>query len=82
MAGSLTVTPADLLAFEAAYPTPSPARDELIRTQLRISPVRYTVLLLRAAASRDGIAADPFTARRVRERRERSARVRERRSAA
>lgn len=72
------VTPADLLAFEAANPHHTPTRDERIRRELGITPTRYFVLLGRAAASVDGIAADPVTARRVREQAERRAAVRQR----
>ncbi|WP_396652353.1 DUF3263 domain-containing protein [Microbacterium sp. 1.5R] len=71
-----TVTHAEILAFEAAHPSPSPHRDERIRRDLGISPVRYAVLLRRAANSGDGIAAHPLTARRVRERADRRARAR------
>ena len=62
------VTPADILAFEAAHPHPSSTRDELIRSELGITPIRYVVLLGRAAVSAEGIAADALTARRVRDR--------------
>ncbi|WP_181155788.1 DUF3263 domain-containing protein [Microbacterium sp. MYb72] len=62
------MSPAELLAFEAAHPHSTPSRDALIRSELGITPIRYAVLLGRAAASAEGVAADPFTARRVRER--------------
>lgn len=62
------MTPEQLLAFEAAYPHRSSTKDELIRSELGITPVRYIVLLHRAARSLEGAAAHPFTARRVRER--------------
>lgn len=63
------MTPERLLAFEAAHPSPfGPEKNELIRRQLGISPERYVVLLQRAARSTVGIAADPITARVVRER--------------
>lgn len=75
------VTPADLLAFEAAHPHPSSTRDELIRSELGITPIRYVVLLGRAAESVEGIVADPVTARRVRELAARRAAERERRVA-
>ncbi len=61
------VTPAEILAFEAAHPRHTPDRDERIRRELGITPTRYIVLLRRAAVSAEGIAADPITARRVRE---------------
>jgi hypothetical protein len=75
-----SVTTADLLAFEAANPVHTPAKEERIRRELGITPTRYVVLLARAAASADGVAADPLTARRVRERAARRAAARERRS--
>ncbi|MFK4760280.1 DUF3263 domain-containing protein [Microbacterium sp. ZW T5_45] len=74
------MTPAELLAFEATYPMSTPDRDERIRRELGITPVRYYALLDRAARSLEGIAADPFTARRVRERADLRARRREART--
>ncbi|WP_336642035.1 DUF3263 domain-containing protein [Microbacterium sp. USHLN272] len=61
------MTPERLLAFEAAHPTHSTAKEELIRSELGITPVRYVVLLARAAASAEGVRAHPMTARRVRD---------------
>lgn len=61
-----TVTPADILAFEAANPHHTPTRAERIRRELGITPIRYFVLLKRAASSAEGIAAGAITARRVR----------------
>ncbi|WP_373426961.1 DUF3263 domain-containing protein [Microbacterium sp. SORGH_AS_0888] len=52
-----------LLAFESAHPTP--AKEELIRRQLAVTPARYYVLLLRAASSREGQAFDAITAHLV-----------------
>ena len=75
-----TVTPADILAFEAAHPHHTPTRAERIRRELGITPTRYFMLLRRAAESVEGIAAHPATARRVRERAERRAAARERRT--
>lgn len=54
-----------LLDFEAAWPRHTPAKEELIRDELRIPPARYYQLLNRAAASLDGQAYDPITAHRV-----------------
>ncbi|MFJ4017748.1 DUF3263 domain-containing protein [Microbacterium sp. NPDC090014] len=59
------MTPADILAFEAANPHHTPTRAERIRRELGITPIRYFVLLKRAASSAEGIAADAITARRV-----------------
>ncbi|MCT1363297.1 DUF3263 domain-containing protein [Microbacterium sp. p3-SID131] len=75
-----TVTPAELLAFEARHPKHTPAKTHAIRHQIGITEVRYYTLLHRAAQSVDGIKVDPVTARMVRERmakrsRERSART-------
>ncbi|WP_197065973.1 DUF3263 domain-containing protein [Microbacterium sp. MEJ108Y] len=74
------MTPADILAFEAANPHHTPTRAEHIRRELGITPTRYFVLLRRAAESAAGIAAHPVTARQVRERVERRAAARERRT--
>ncbi|MDQ0726785.1 DUF3263 domain-containing protein [Microbacterium sp. W4I20] len=71
-----------ILAFERRHPGNSPTKRELIRHTLGITDIRYTVLLLRAAESAEGIAADPVTARMVRERGEMRARERGRRTAA
>lgn len=71
------LTSADLLSFEARWRRPCGAKDEAIRRDLRITPVRYYVLLTRAAESLDGIAAHPITARLVRERLADRARARE-----
>lgn len=76
------MTPAELLAFEARLPVFTSEKGERIRRELGISPTRYVVLLLRAAESADGIAADPLTARRVRDRAERQAASRAARVAA
>uniref|UniRef100_UPI00406D44BE DUF3263 domain-containing protein n=1 Tax=Microbacterium sp. LWH11-1.2 TaxID=3135258 RepID=UPI00406D44BE len=62
------MTPAQLLAFERSMPRHTPAKTALIRHRLGITEVRYYVLLGRAAVSAEGIAADPVTARMVRER--------------
>lgn len=76
------MTPTQLLAFERQHPHHTPTKTEMIRRQLRISEVRYYVLLARAARSVEGIAADPVTARIVRERAEMRARERDARTAA
>lgn len=76
------MTPTTLLVFERRHPGNTPAKNELIRHMLGITPVRYAVLLMRAAESAEGIAADPVTARMVRERAEMRARERAHRSAA
>lgn len=74
------LSPAELLAFEARWPRPSGIKDEAIRREFGVTPVRYYVLMMRAAESADGIAADPFTARRVRDALERRARIRSHRT--
>ncbi|WP_181157540.1 DUF3263 domain-containing protein [Microbacterium sp. MYb62] len=76
------MTPADILAFEAAHPVHTPSKEERIRRELGITPTRYVVLLGRAAASADGIRADAITARRVRDRATTRAAERVRRTAA
>lgn len=71
-----TVTPAELLAFEAQHPKHTPAKTHAIHHQLGISEVRYYTLLHRAARSVEGITVDPVTARMVRDRIEKRARER------
>lgn len=70
------MTHTDILAFERRHPGNNPDKHERIRTTLGITPVRYAVMLRRAAVSAEGIAADPVTARMVREKAERVARER------
>lgn len=74
------MTPSELLAFEQRWYS-RPGKSDAIRRELRIPEARYYQLLIRAADSAEGIAADPFTARMVRERSERRASARERRAA-
>ena len=62
------MTPSVLLNFERTHPHHNGTKEETIRAELEVTPARYYVLLGRAARSLDGIAADPITARRVRER--------------
>lgn len=76
-----SVTPAELLAFEARHPSHTPDKTHAIRHQLGISEVRYYTLLHHAARSVEGIKADPMTARMVRERIEKRARERSSRAA-
>jgi len=76
------MTPTTLLAFERRHPGNSPQKRELIRHMLGITEVRYAVLLRRAASSIEGIAADPVTARMVRETAEARAQERAQRNAA
>lgn len=75
------MTPTQLLHFEQHHPHHTPAKVAAIREQLRITEVRYHVLLERAARSAEGIAANPVTARMVRETAKRRALERERRVA-
>lgn len=60
--------PETLLAFESAWPRHTGTKDLAIRAELGITPARFYQLLARAAKTAEGIAADPITARRVRER--------------
>lgn len=57
----------ELLDFERAWPRHSHAKENAIRDR-GLTPARYYQLLRRAAVSLDGLAHDPLTARRVRER--------------
>ncbi|RUQ06675.1 DUF3263 domain-containing protein [Microbacterium sp. HSID17254] len=77
-----SVTPAELLAFEARHPKHTSAKTHAILHQLGITEVRYYTLLHRAAQSAEGIKTDPVTARMVRERAERQAAARAGRTAA
>lgn len=67
------MSPSTLLDFERHWPHHDGTKVEHIRRELGIGAARYYVLLNRAARSREGIAADPITARMVRERAERRA---------
>lgn len=66
--GTVDPMPAQLLAFEQRWPRHSGHKEETIRSELGITPARYYQLLHRAARSAEGIAVNPITARRVRER--------------
>lgn len=59
------VDPARLLAFEERNPSWRGNKETRIREELGLSPARYVVLLERAAASHEGMQADPLGARRV-----------------
>jgi len=63
-----TVRPEILLAFEQAWPRHDGTKEMAIRDELGLTPARFYQLLGRAARTHDGIAANPITARRVRER--------------
>lgn len=76
------MSPAELLAFEARWPRHTPNKGHAIRHDFGMSEARYYQLLLRAASSAEGTLADPFTARRVRERAEHRAHARLRRMGA
>ncbi|WP_292870833.1 MULTISPECIES: DUF3263 domain-containing protein [Bacteria] len=54
-----------MLDFEQAWPRHSGRKEEAIRRHLGVTPVRYYVLLRRAAASLEGQAHDAITAHRV-----------------
>ncbi|WP_363551250.1 DUF3263 domain-containing protein [Microbacterium sp. LWH12-1.2] len=62
------MTPATLLAFERDNPGHATTKWLRIRDQLGLTETRYYLLLTRAASSEAGIAADPVTARLVRDR--------------
>lgn len=75
------MTPAALLAFERDNPGHTTTKWLRIRDQLGLTETRYYLLLTRAASSEDGIAADPVTARLVRDRAARRRVEREKRTA-
>lgn len=62
------MTVAELLDFEAEWLHHSAGKEIAIRAR-GLSPTRFYQLLHRAAASLEGIAHDPITARIVRDRR-------------
>lgn len=61
-------TPHQLLTFEQQHPKHTGWKEERIRTELGLTPARYYQLTHRAAVSVEGQAADPITARAIRER--------------
>lgn len=75
------MTPDQLLDFERRHPSATPEKHSRIRREHGISEIRYYALLARAAESVEGIKADPFTARMVRERAYSRARARQTRVA-
>ncbi len=58
-----TVT--ELLEFEATWPRHTGHKEQAIIERFSIPPARYYVLLHRAAATKEGQAADAITAHRV-----------------
>ncbi|MBO3663754.1 DUF3263 domain-containing protein [Microbacterium stercoris] len=68
-----TPPPAALLDFERAHPRHSGWKEEAIRRELGLSPVRFYQLLGRAAETLEAMAHDPVTARRIRDRGRRAA---------
>ena len=62
------MTPTHLLDFETRWPRHDGHKESAIIHELGITPARYYQLLSRVARSIDGIAADPITARIVRQR--------------
>lgn len=59
-------TVAQLIAFEAAHPSPHGAKEELIRAELGVTPARYYQLLHRAITTEEAALADPVTTHRLR----------------
>lgn len=76
----MTPTPTRILAFERQHPATTPDKHERIRRELGITEIRYYVLLDRVARSDEGMRAEPIVARIVRERAEKRAAVRARRT--
>ena len=75
------VSPDDLdarvLAFEQAHPQIGPAKNEAIRSQLGLTPVRYYQLVARLAESAEALQSDPVLVHRLRRLREQHARERD-----
>lgn len=70
-------TTPELLDFAAAHPGKLTGRvEEVIRTELRITPVRYLQLLGRAIQTVEALEHDPLTTHRLRREAERRARTR------
>jgi len=61
-------SPAELLDFEQAHPKHTGWKEEKIRRELGLTPARYYQLAHRAAATIEGQAHDPITARNIRHR--------------
>ncbi|MGV1033849.1 MAG: DUF3263 domain-containing protein [Microbacteriaceae bacterium] len=55
-----------LLNFESRFPTPGVAKNDAIRTQLGLSPVRYYQMVSRAVDSVEALQHDPVLVHRVR----------------
>ncbi|MFM6974289.1 MAG: DUF3263 domain-containing protein [Agromyces sp.] len=70
-----------VLEFEARHPEVGPAKNQAVRTQLQLSPVRYYQLLSRLADSGDALQFDPVLVHRLRRIRERELRERSTRAA-
>lgn len=61
----LSMRPDALLDFERAHPRHTGAKEEAIIRDLGLKPTRYYKLLHRAAGTLEGLAHDPFAARRI-----------------
>ena len=66
--GMSTLTERDqrILGFESQHPATGAAKNDAIRTQLGLSPVRYYQLLSRLADSARALQHDPVLVHRVR----------------
>jgi len=62
----------DILAYERTHPGWSERKEDAIRAELGITPVRYAVLLNRALDDPDATESDPVLVHHLRARRERS----------
>lgn len=78
---ALTERDRDMLAFEARWARHVGAKEEAIRAELGLSPVRYYQLLNRLIDTTDALAADPLLVGRLRRMRDDGRAVRARRAA-
>lgn len=70
------VSTQQLLDFEAAHPTWTGVKEELIVSELHLRPARYYQLLHRAALTHEALEHDPMTTHRIIDRLGRSSRIR------
>lgn len=59
------VSTQQLLDFEAAHPTWTGIKEDLIVSELHLRPARYIILLQRAVRTREALEHDPMTAHRI-----------------
>ena len=78
---ALTELERAILEFEAKQPSVGPAKNEAIRSQLGLSPVRYYQVLTRLTDSVEAVQFDPVLVHRLRRIRDEHDREQRRRAA-